>query len=31
MVEEMVEHDYSAARRDSMVKLAGFRAFDHHE
>ncbi len=31
MVEEMVDHDYASARRDSMVRLAGFRAFDHHE
>ena len=31
LVKEMVEADYTAARRDSLVKLAGFRAFDHHE
>ena len=31
LVREMVECDYSAAKRDSMVKLAGFKAFDHHE
>jgi len=31
MVEEMVEQDYASARRDSLVKLAGFQAFDHHE
>jgi len=31
LVKEMVEADYNAAKRDSMVKLAGFRAFDRHE
>ena len=31
LVREMVESDYSAARRDSLVKLAGFQAYDHHE
>ena len=31
MVREMVEADYASARRDSMVMLAGFRAYDHHE
>ena len=31
LVREMVEADYTAARRDSMVKLAGFQAYDHHE
>ncbi len=31
LVREMVEADYSAARRDSLVKLAGFQAYDHHE
>ena len=31
LVKEMVESDYTAARRDSLVKLAGFRAYDHHE
>jgi GDPmannose 4,6-dehydratase len=31
LVKEMVESDYSAAKRDSLVKLAGFRAYDHHE
>jgi GDPmannose 4,6-dehydratase len=31
LVREMVESDYVAARRDSMVKLAGFRAYDYHE
>ena len=31
LVREMVEADYSAARRDSLVKLAGFQAYNHHE
>ena len=31
LVHEMVEHDYDAARRDSLVKQAGFRTFDYHE
>ena len=31
LVREMVEADYDSARRDSMVKLAGFQAYDHHE
>jgi GDPmannose 4,6-dehydratase len=31
MVAEMVNADYTAARRDSMVKLAGFQAYDHNE
>jgi GDPmannose 4,6-dehydratase len=31
MVAEMVKADYTAARRDSMVKLAGFQAYDHNE
>ena len=31
LVREMVESDYTAARRDSMVKQAGFQAYDHHE
>ena len=31
LVKEMVEADYTAARRDSLVKLAGFRAYDYHE
>ena len=30
-VKEMVEADYAAARRDTMVKLAGFRAYDYNE
>jgi GDPmannose 4,6-dehydratase len=31
LVKEMVEADYLAAKRDSMVKLAGFQAYDYHE
>jgi len=31
LVKEMVESDYSSAKRDSLVKLAGFQAYDHHE
>jgi GDPmannose 4,6-dehydratase len=31
LVREMVEADYDAARRDSLVKQAGFQAFDYHE
>ena len=31
LVREMVESDYTAAKRDSLVKLAGFKACDHHE
>jgi GDPmannose 4,6-dehydratase len=31
LVKEMVESDYTAARRDSLVKLAGFQAYDYNE
>ena len=31
LVREMVEADYTAARRDSLVKMAGFRAYDYNE
>ncbi len=31
LVREMVESDYKSAKRDSLVKLAGFQAYDHHE
>ena len=31
LVREMVESDYNSAKRDSMVKLAGFQAYDYHE
>jgi len=31
LVREMVEADYAAARRDSLVKQAGFKAYDYNE
>ena len=31
LVKEMVEADYTAARRDSLVKQAGFQAYDYNE
>jgi GDPmannose 4,6-dehydratase len=31
LVAEMIECDYTSAKRDSLVKLAGFQAFDYHE
>jgi GDPmannose 4,6-dehydratase len=31
LVKEMVLADYNSARRDALVKLAGFKTFDHHE
>ncbi len=31
LVREMVEADYEAARRDSLVKEAGFQAYEYHE
>jgi GDPmannose 4,6-dehydratase len=31
LVREMALADFEQARRDSMIRLAGFRAFDHHE
>ncbi len=31
LVKEMVLADYATAKRDALVKLAGFQAFDHHE
>jgi GDPmannose 4,6-dehydratase len=31
LVSEMVESDFQAAMRDSLVKEAGFRAYDYHE
>jgi GDPmannose 4,6-dehydratase len=31
LVKEMVESDYTAAKRDSLVKSAGFQAYDYHE
>ncbi|MEF8712448.1 MAG: GDP-mannose 4,6-dehydratase [Accumulibacter sp.] len=31
LVKEMALADYNSARRDALVKLAGFKAFDHNE
>ena len=31
LVAEMVQSDYTAAKRDALVRLAGFKAYDHHE
>jgi GDPmannose 4,6-dehydratase len=31
LVAEMVQSDYTAAKRDSLVKLAGFQAYDYNE
>jgi GDPmannose 4,6-dehydratase len=31
LVREMVDSDYIAAKRDSLVKQAGYQAFDYHE
>ncbi len=31
LVKEMMAADYAAARRDSLVKSAGFQAYDYHE
>ncbi|HEY0676277.1 MAG TPA: GDP-mannose 4,6-dehydratase [Immundisolibacter sp.] len=31
LVKEMVTADYTAARRDALVKMAGFQAYNHHE
>ncbi|MFC5299801.1 GDP-mannose 4,6-dehydratase [Azospira restricta] len=31
LVREMVQADYSAAKRDALVKMAGFQAYDYHE
>jgi GDPmannose 4,6-dehydratase len=31
LVKEMVEADYTSARRDTMVKIAGFQAYDYNE
>jgi GDPmannose 4,6-dehydratase len=31
LVTEMVRSDYTAAKRDSLVKAAGFQAYDYHE
>jgi len=31
LVQEMIESDYNSAKRDALVKMAGFQAYDHHE
>lgn len=31
LVREMAEADYASARCDALVRMAGFRAYDHHE
>ena len=31
LVKEMVESDYTSAKRDSLIQLAGFQAYDRHE
>ena len=31
LVSEMVQSDYTSAKRDNLVKLAGFQAYDYHE
>ena len=31
LVKEMVEADYTSAKRDALVKMAGFKAYDHFE
>jgi GDPmannose 4,6-dehydratase len=31
LVQEMIQADYTAAKRDALVKMAGFQAFDYHE
>jgi GDPmannose 4,6-dehydratase len=31
LVVEMIQSDYSAAKRDALVRMAGFQTFDHHE
>lgn len=31
LVKEMVTADYTAARRDALVKTSGFQAYDYHE
>ncbi len=31
LVKEMVASDFATARKDNLVKLAGFQTFDHHE
>ncbi|WP_160012581.1 GDP-mannose 4,6-dehydratase [Rhizobium sp. 18055] len=31
LVREMVQSDFTAAKRDALVKQGGFKAYDHHE
>ena len=31
LVAEMVDADYTTAKRDALVRLAGFKTYDHHE
>jgi GDPmannose 4,6-dehydratase len=31
LIREMIEADYTSARKDALVKMAGFQAYDHHE
>lgn len=31
LVKEMVESDYTSAKKNSLIKLAGFQAYDRHE
>ena len=31
LVTEMVQADFTSAKRDALVKLAGFQTYDHHE
>ncbi len=31
LVKEMVQADYTSAKRDALVKMAGFKAYDHFE
>ena len=31
LVSEMVNADYASAKRDALVKMAGFQTYDHHE
>lgn len=31
LVKEMAQADYSAAKRDALIKMAGFKAYDHNE
>ena len=31
LVREMVQSDYTSAKRDELVKRAGYQAYDYHE